>query len=67
MNPVGLHIVAIGTGIANMGVGQGNDLSAIGWVGQNFLITRHCRIEDHLADSLAFGPDRGAMKDCAIL
>ena len=41
--------------VADVGVGQGNDLTRVGRVGQDFLVTGHRGIEDHLADAAAAG------------
>ena len=57
MNLGGLHVIAVRAGVADMGVCQGDDLPAIRWVGQDFLIARHRRIENNFADSLAVSTD----------
>ena len=41
MDLVRLHILTVGAGVSDMGIGQGNDLSAIGRVRQDFLVARH--------------------------
>src|SRR6476619_1195100 len=46
--------------------GHGDDLSFIGRIRQHFLVARHCRIEDHLADGLPFKPKRAAFEDCSV-
>ena len=48
MNLLGLHVVAVGAGIADMGIGQSDDLPAIGRVRQDFLVAGHRGIEDEL-------------------
>src|SRR6476661_10693641 len=40
--------------VADVRRGHGDDLSFIGRIGQDLLVTRHGRIEDHLADGLPF-------------
>lgn len=67
MDLLGFHVITVGTGIANMWVSEGDDLPTIGWIRQDLLVTGHCGIEDYLADSLAIGTDRRAVKNGAIL
>ena len=67
MRPRRFHVVAVGTGIANVRIGQSNNLPAVGRVRQNFLVAGHCRIEDDLANCLAFGADRNAAEDGPVL
>ena len=67
MDLLGFHVVAVGAGIADVWVGESDDLPAIGWIRQDFLITGHRSIEDYFADSLAIGTDRCAVKNGAIL
>jgi hypothetical protein len=62
-----LHVIAVCTGITNMGIRQGHDLTAIRRVSQDFLVTGHGGIEYHFTNGLAIGPDRGAVEDSAIL
>ena len=61
-----LHIFAVGARIADMRVCQGDDLAAIGRIGEDFLIAGHRRIEDDFTNGLAIGPDRGAPKDGSV-
>src|SRR5262249_35070692 len=49
-----------------MRIGQRDDLPAIRRVGQDFLIPRHGRVENDLADRSAVRPDRIATKHRAI-
>jgi len=48
-----LDIFRIGAGIADMRIGQGDNLSGIGRVGENFLIAGHGGVEHHFTDSRA--------------
>ena len=63
----GLHIAAVGAGIADMRIRQRNDLTTVRWVCENLLIPGHRGIEDDLADRLAVGSDRGTFEDRTIL
>jgi hypothetical protein len=49
MNPGCFFIFAIDTGIADMRVSQGDELLAIGRIGQDFLVSGHRGIEYHFA------------------
>ena len=67
MNPVRFHVIAVCAGIADVRVRQGDDLPAIGRIREDFLIARHRGIEYDFPDSLAFGTNRRAVKNRAIL
>ena len=58
----GFFVFVVGAGIADMGIGEGHDLTGIRGVGQDFLIPRHRRIEDHFPNGTAFGADRNTFK-----
>ena len=62
-----LHILTVRTRVANVRIGECNDLAAIGRVREDLLVSRHSRIEYDLADRLAFGADRSTMENRAIL
>jgi hypothetical protein len=57
MNLSRLLILLIDTGIADMGVGQGNNLLAIGRISQYLLIASHSGVENHLTNGLSLGTD----------
>ena len=44
-----LHVLIVGTSIADMGKGETNDLSGIGGIGEDFLIAGHGGVETELA------------------
>ena len=50
-----LEVLVITSGVADMRVGQRNNLLAIGRIGKYFLIAGHRRIEHHLAAGSALG------------
>ncbi len=62
-----LHVFTVGARVANMRIGQCDDLAAIGRIREDLLVSRHSRVEDDLADGLAFGANRSAMENRAIL
>jgi len=61
-----LDVFGIDADIADMRIGQGNDLARIAWVGQDFLVTGHRGIEHDLANRMAGGTDRIATKNRAV-
>ena len=46
---VGFKIFRIATGVADMRIGQRNDLTTIGWIGEDFLIAGHRGIKNNFA------------------
>ena len=56
-------VLDIGSGIADVRIGQGDQLPQIGGVRQDLLIAGHRGIEHHLADALPVGADGTAPKD----
>ncbi len=61
-----LLVFGIGAGIADVGIGQGDDLAGIGRVGEDFLIAGHGGIEHHLADGLPLDTDGLAPEQVAV-
>ena len=53
----GLLVFRRGAGIADVWIGQRDDLSGVGRIGKNFLITRHRGIEDDFAGGISFCSD----------
>ena len=49
-----------------MGIGKSDDLTSVGRVGENFLVTAHGGIEYHFSDGTAVGTDCLAAKNAAI-
>ena len=62
-----LEIRGVGAGVADVGVGQGDDLAEIGGVVEDFLIAGHGGVEDHLAHRLSGNADGAALEDRTIL
>ena len=54
MNLRTLEILAVGAGVADVGIRQGDDLASVGRIGQDFLVTGHRGVENHLSNSPAF-------------
>ena len=62
-----LHVVAVGAGVANMGIGKRDDLAAVGWIREDLLVTGHRGVEYDFADRLPFGANRGTVENGAVL
>ena len=62
----GLNVFRINPSIANMGVGQCDDLAAVAGISKDFLISGHGGIENHLSHRMAFRTDRHALKDGSV-
>ena len=54
VNAAAFFVFGVGAGIADVGVGEGNDLFAVGRVGQDFLIAGHGSVEHDFAGSRTF-------------
>jgi hypothetical protein len=52
--------------IADMRIGQGNDLATIGRIGEDFLVTGHGGIEHHLATGNAICADGLALENRSV-
>ena len=64
---VGLEVLGRDAGIADVRVGQRDDLAGIGRVGQDLLVARHRRVEHDFAGRDAGRPDGNAPKHRAVL
>ena len=53
----GLEVLRIAAGVADVGIGEGDNLTAVGRVGQDFLVTGHGRVEHHFTADGALGTD----------
>jgi hypothetical protein len=65
-DPVGLLVLAVHAGVADVRIGQRDDLPRVGRVGQDLLVTRHRGIEHHFASALAEGSDRHTTEHTAV-
>ena len=52
MRTVGLDVLGIDPVVAYVRIGKGDDLPAVGGIGEDFLITSQCRIENDFARSV---------------
>ena len=62
----GFFIVEIGADIANVGIGQANNLTRITGISENFLITGKAGIENDFAATAGDGTGRAAVKDAPV-
>ncbi len=67
MDRVGLEVLGSDAGVADVGIGERDDLAGIGRVGQDFLVARHRGVEHDLAGRDAGSADRNAPKHRAVL
>ena len=67
VHEVRLVVVRVRAGVADVRVGQGDDLARIGRVGQDLLVSRHGGVEHHLARRRAGRADGNAPKHGAVL
>jgi hypothetical protein len=67
VSPGRLHVLGRRAGVADMRIGESDDLPAVGRIGKDLLVTGHCGIENDFADSLAVGTNGDAMENGAIL
>ena len=61
-----LDVLLVGADIADMREREGDDLSGIGGVGEDFLIAGHRGVEAHLADRVAGGAEAEAFEHGAV-
>ena len=66
MDAIGFDIFGIGAVVANVRVGQGDQLLAIAGVGEDFLIAGDGGVKDHLTHGGARGPYRLALPQRAV-
>ncbi len=64
--PRGLFVHRVTPGVADVRKGERNQLTRVGWIGEDFLVARHGGVEHHLPGRLSFSPDAPAMKDRAV-
>ena len=57
VNAATFFVFGVGAGVADVWVGEGNDLFAVGRVGQDFLIAGHGSVEHDFAGSRTFVTD----------
>jgi hypothetical protein len=66
MDAGGFAVFAIDTVVADVGIGQGDDLTAVGRIGQDFLVAGQRGVEDDFADAAAAGADALALKHRSV-
>ncbi len=66
LNRVGLDIFGSDTGITDVGIGQRHNLTRIGGIGEDLLVTGHGRVEHDLANTGTVGADGLTAKNAAV-
>ncbi len=66
MDAFRFDVLDIDAGVADVRVGQGDDLPGIRRVGEDFLIAGECGVEHHFTARDAIGADRLAAKNRAV-
>ena len=61
-----LLILRVGARVADVRIGQGDDLAQVGGVGQDLLVARHGSIEHHLTDAQTGRADGLPPEDRAV-
>jgi hypothetical protein len=61
-----LDVFRVGPGVADVRVGERDDLAGVGGIGEDLLVTRHRGVEDHLSDRLAVGSDAAPAKNTPV-
>ena len=62
----GFLIFGVATGIADVRISKRDQLACIGWIGQDFLVTGHGRVENHFANRLTTCADTPAVEKTAV-
>ncbi len=66
MNPGGLDVLVVGAGVADVRIGQRDELPGVAGIGEDLLVAGHRGVEHHLANARADGADRMAAKQGAV-
>ena len=61
------HVRAIDSVVADFRCGEGDELSGVGGVGEDFLVAAHAGVEDHLAERILRCPKRDAVKHRSVI
>ena len=62
----GLLVLTVHAGVADMRIGKGNDLAAVGRIGQDFLVPGDRGVEHHLPRGHAVGADRSPPENRSV-
>ena len=66
MDALGL-VVALGDAVvAYLGVGEADELAAVGGIGEELLVAAHPRVEDDLAAGFEFAREGGSLQGEAV-
>jgi hypothetical protein len=59
-------VVEIGADVADMRIGEANDLAGITWIGENFLVAGETGVENDFAAAARDGAGSAAVKDAPV-
>jgi hypothetical protein len=59
-------VLGIGPYVADMRIGERDDLPRIRGIGEDLLVARHCGVEDNLSDRLAVAADAVSAKNAPV-
>lgn len=66
VDAVRLDVLGVDAGVADVRIGQRDDLATIAGIGENFLVPGHGGVEHHLGDRMARRTDRYASKNGTV-
>ncbi|MCY1519561.1 hypothetical protein D9M68_543150 [compost metagenome] len=66
IDAIGFHVLGVDAGIADVRIGQRNDLAAVAGIGEYFLVPGHRGVEHHLGNGMPRRTDRHASKNGTV-
>ena len=63
----GFFVIGVGADVADVRVGEANDLPGVTWIGENFLIAGETGVENNFAATAGESARRAAVKDAPVL
>ena len=63
---IGFHVLVVYSGITDVGVRQSDDLTGVGRIGQDFLVTGHGGVENHLAAGFPGSADGNSVEQASV-
>ncbi|MOA47328.1 hypothetical protein D3C78_1699540 [compost metagenome] len=66
IDAIGFHVFGVDAGIADVRIGQRDDLAAIAGIGENFLVPGHRGVEHHFGNGSPRRTDRHASKNGTV-
>jgi len=66
LGTIALHILPVDAGVAHVGDGHADDLSPVGWIGDDLLVAGQAGVKDNLTHDCCGGAEGATVKDAAI-